>query len=256
MDYKSVFRRYELKYIMDAEQADSVHDALARHMEPDRYAVSTIRNIYFDTPNYLLARDSIARPMFKEKLRFRSYGIPSEDDEIFVELKKKYDSVVYKRRLAMPLGEAMEWFCGNGKGPDTQIGREIGYTKVRYPDIRPAFFLSYDREAYRSKDDCDLRITIDRNIFARTDDVDLSSEIGGHPVLPEGYTLMEIKTMYGYPGWLTSVLSSSHLYRSRFSKYGNAYKEMVLGKVPEEYIGIPGGERTAVPRAVKAEGWA
>jgi len=254
VDYKSVFRRYELKYLMDVEQAAAVNDALERHMELDRFGLSTIRNIYFDTPNYLLARDSIARPMFKEKLRFRSYGTPSKDDEIFVELKKKYDSVVYKRRLAMPLGDAMDWFCGDGKGPDTQIGEEIGYTKVRYPDIRPAMFLSYDREAYRSKGSDDLRITVDRNILARVGDVDLSSEIGGHPVLPEGYILMEIKTMYGYPEWLTSVLSSNRLYKSRFSKYGNAYKEMVLGKVPEEYLNIPGGERAAIPKILTAEG--
>jgi hypothetical protein len=85
-------------------------------------------------------------------------------------------------------------------------------------------------------------------------DVDLSSEIGGHPVLPEGYILMEIKTMYGYPEWLTSVLSSNRLYKSRFSKYGNAYKEMVLGKVPEEYLNIPGGERAAIPKILTAEG--
>jgi len=254
VDYKSVFRRYELKYLMDVEQAAAVHDALEMHMEPDRYGLSTIRNIYFDTPNYLLARNSIARPMFKEKLRFRSYGVPSKDDEIFVELKKKYDSVVYKRRLAMPLGDAMEWFCGNGEGPKTQIGEEIGYTKIRYPDIRPAVFLSYDREAYCSMGGDDLRITIDRNILARTDDVDLSSETGGHTVLPDGYILMEIKTMYGYPDWLTSVLSSNRLYKSRFSKYGNAYKEMVLGKVPEEYLSIPGGERVAVPKTSTAEG--
>ena len=254
VDYKSVFRRYELKYLMDVEQADAVLDALERHMELDRFGLSTIRNIYFDTPNYLLARNSIARPIFKEKLRFRSYGVPSKEDVIFVELKKKYDSVVYKRRLAMPLGDAMDWFCANGEGPDTQIGEEIGYIKVRYPDIRPAMFLSYDREAYRSKDDDDLRITIDRNILARTEDLDLSSETGGCPVLPEGYILMEIKTMYGYPDWLTSVLSSNHLYKSRFSKYGNAYKEMVLGKVPEEYLSILGGEKATAQRTVTAEG--
>ena len=244
MEYKSVFRRYELKYLMDEHQTEAMYDAIKHNMRMDRYGISTIRNIYFDTPNYLLARDSIARPMFKEKLRFRSYGIPSDVDKVFVELKKKYDSVVYKRRLAMPLKDAMDWFCGDGQGPDTQIGREIGYTKIRYPDIRPAMLLSYDRGAYCSDVHPDLRITIDRNILARTEDVSLSSEVGGHPVLPESYTLMEIKTMYGYPSWLTSALNSCHLYKSRFSKYGNAYKEMILGKMPEEFSRIPNGEMT------------
>ena len=244
MGYGAIFRRYELKYLMNGDQSPLVLDSLKGHMIPDKFAHSTIRNVYFDTPNYLLARESIARPMFKEKLRVRSYGRPSDKDDIFVELKKKYDSVVYKRRLAMPLKDAMGWLCKNGECPKSQIGREIDYVKVRYPDIGPAMFLSYDRDAYRSPEDGDLRITIDTNILARTDDVDLSSDIGGHSVLPEGYTLMEIKTMYGYPGWLTSLLSEAGLYKSRFSKYGNAYKEMILGRMPEEFYCIPGGETT------------
>lgn len=246
MEYRSVFKRYELKYLMDEAQASAIREALDENMKLDRYGYSTIRNIYFDTPDYLLARRSIERPVYKEKLRFRSYSASSENDDVFVELKKKYRSVVYKRRLTMPLHDAMDWFCGDGEGPSTQIGEEIGYMKFRYPDIRPAMFLSYDREAYCSGDCGDLRITIDRNILARTYDVDLSSPIGGHPVLPEGYSLMEIKTMYGYPEWLTHVLSSNHLYKSRFSKYGNAYKEMVLRKMPEEFVTIPTGQATVL----------
>ena len=254
MEYGSIFRRYELKYLMDSDQASAVRDALKEHMEPDRYAFSTIRNTYFDTPNYILARSSIARPMFKEKLRFRSYDSPSCRDRVFVELKRKYDSVVYKRRLAMPLDEAMDWFCGDGKGPEGQIADEMSYMKVLHPDIRPAMYLSYDREAYRAKDGSDLRITVDNSILARTEDVDLSSPVYGHPVLPEGYTLMEVKTMYGYPRWLTSVLSSCRLYKSRFSKYGNAYKEIVLGRMPEEFANIPGGEGTVSSLPVWTEG--
>lgn len=247
MEFKSVFKRYELKYLMDTEQTAAVKDALQEHMGLDRFGHSTIRNIYFDTPDYLLARRSIARPIYKEKLRFRSYARPSENDEVFVELKKKYDSVVYKRRLVMPLRDAEEWFCGDGEGPDSQIGEEIGFMKVRYPGIGPAMFLSYDREAYCAGSCADLRITIDTNILARTGDTRLSSGIYGHSVLPEGYTLMEIKTMYGYPEWLTSLLSANRLYKSSFTKYGNAYKEMVLGKVPEEFARIPGGETTVKP---------
>ncbi len=149
----------------------------------------------------------------------------------------------------MPLHEAMDWFCGDGTGPDTQIGEEIGYMKIRYPGIRPAMFLSYDREAFCAERCRDLRITIDSNILARTDDVVLTSPAGGHPVLPEGYTLMEIKTMYGYPQWLRDVLNSSRLYKSSFSKYGNAYKEMVLRKVPEEFMGLPAGQATVLQEA-------
>ena len=248
-----IFRRYELKYLLDECQTSALYEALKEHMSADRYGPSSIRNMYFDTPDYLLARRSISRPLYKEKLRFRSYGRPSGDDEIFVELKKKYDSVVYKRRLSMRLDDAMDWFCGEGERPHTQIGDEIDYMRVRYPGIRPAMFLSYDREAYCTKDCRDLRITVDRNILARMEDIDLTSETYGHPILPDGYTLMEIKTMFGYPQWLTSLLSSNGICKTRFSKYGNAYKEMVLGKMPEEYYRIPRAESTVL-REARTEG--
>ncbi|MBO4569277.1 MAG: polyphosphate polymerase domain-containing protein [Candidatus Methanomethylophilaceae archaeon] len=247
MDAKTVFKRYELKYLMDEDQARNVFQALSEHMSLDGYGHSTIRNIYLDTEDFLLARRSIERPLYKEKLRIRSYGRPEEDGTVFVELKKKFDSVVYKRRVAMPLEKAMGWFSSpEGRGPRTQIGDEIDFMKTRYPGIRPAMLLTYEREAYQPKDGGDLRITMDSNILARLDDIDLRAEAGGHPVLPEGYSLMEVKTMYGYPAWLNSVLSKNVLYKSRFTKYGNAYKEMVVRKVPEEFRTLSGGAATVL----------
>ena len=244
MATKMVFKRYELKYLMDASQLSAVSDALKENMVPDDYGHSSIRNIYFDTDDFILARRSIDKPLYKEKLRFRSYGPAEPDSEIFVELKKKYDGIVYKRRLTMPLQQAIDWFTPEGIRPESQIGQEIDFMRERYPGIHPAMLLTYERDAFRSKDGSDLRITIDTNILSRTKNVDLTAEPSGYSVLPDGYTLMEIKTMYGYPPWLTSVLSGNHLYKSSFSKYGNAYKEMVLGKEPEEFGRIPGRGKT------------
>ncbi|MBQ3685955.1 MAG: polyphosphate polymerase domain-containing protein [Candidatus Methanomethylophilaceae archaeon] len=249
MEYKSVFKRYELKYLMDEDQAAAVRDSLTEHMAHDRYGHSVIRNVYLDTPDFLLARRSIERPLYKEKLRFRAYSRPSEDDDVFVELKKKSNSVVYKRRLTMPLGEAEAWFSGLGEAPSGQIAEEIDFMRVRYPGIAPAMFLSYSRDAYCARGSGDLRITVDSDIRARTEDLDLSSEVYGREVLPAGYTLLEIKTMYGYPFWLLELLNSQHLYKSSFTKYGNAYKEIVLGKVPEEFLPIR--TKSAVPMEVE-----
>ncbi len=246
MAYKMVFKRYELKYLMNEQQTKAVYAALKEHMVLDKYGHSSIRNIYFDTDDFLLARRSISRPLYKEKLRFRSYGRAEPHGEVFVELKKKYKKVVYKRRLTMPLDDALAWFEEGGEGPDSQIGEEIGFLKERYPGLKPAMLLCYEREAYYAKDGGDLRITIDSNILANLDDIALTKEPSGHSVLPEGYTLMEIKTMYGYPPWLTQLLSGNGLYKSRFTKYGNAYKEMVVRRMPEEFYGIPTGPATVV----------
>lgn len=247
MTFKMVFKRHEMKYLMDAEQTKAVYKALNEHMKLDNYGHSTIRNIYFDTDSYLLVRRSIEKPLYKEKLRFRCYGETESDGDVFVELKKKHDSVVYKRRLTMPLDKAMSWFDGGSEDfPHTQIGEEIDFFRSRYPGIHPAMLLTYEREAYTPKDGSDLRITIDSNIRARTEDVRLDSELGGHSILPDGYMLMEVKTMYGLPRWLLDVMNHNGLYKTSFSKYGSAYKEMILGRMPECFARIPNGMSTVV----------
>ena len=231
----SVFKRYELKYLMDKDQFADVKRAIDEHMTLDSYGHSSINNIYLDTDSYLLARRSIERPPYKEKLRFRSYGQASEDGMVFVELKKKYESVVYKRRLSMPLEKAMDWFTTDTQDfPHTQIGNEIGYLRHRYEGIGPKMMLCYEREAYCPMDGTDLRITLDTNITARTHDVDLTAEPGGIQVMPEGHVLMEVKTLYGFPVWLNRALCENMVYKTSFSKYGNAYKQIVLGRTHDE----------------------
>lgn len=187
MAYQTVFKRYELKYIMTREQKARVLKAMAPYMTPDKFGKSTIRNIYFDSDDFILARHSIAKPDFKEKLRIRSYAKASENSTVFVELKRKADHLVYKRRVALPEQTAMKWtqgFAGRnvcissaGCNPvrdpageqvhepavapvqkpavepiQTQMRREINYFLSYYEHLRPAAFIAYDRQAYKMRD--------------------------------------------------------------------------------------------------------
>ena len=136
MSFQTVFQRYELKYLLTPEQKAAVRQAMAPYMELDRYGRTTIRNIYFDTDNYRLVRRSIEKPIYKEKLRVRSYRQAGPETPVFVELKKKYKHVVYKRRIALPEQEAMAWLQGGEKGvcgmnepspEQRQIFREVEY---------------------------------------------------------------------------------------------------------------------------------
>ena len=241
MANNNVFKRYELKYLLDPDQTRKVMEAVNEHMTLDKYGHSLIKNIYLDTDTYLLARRSIEKPLYKEKLRFRCYGQAGDDTKVFVELKKKCESVVYKRRVSMPLNKAMEWFTTDTQEfPHTQIGMEIDYMREKYLGIRPAMLLCYEREAFYPKDRSFLRITFDTNITARTEDIDLRSSSDGKKVLPDGYTLMEIKTLYGYPAWLNKVLSENRIYKTSFSKYGTAYQEQILGIQKDQLFGLNG----------------
>ncbi|MBE6945108.1 MAG: polyphosphate polymerase domain-containing protein [Ruminococcaceae bacterium] len=229
MGYQSNFKRYEIKYLLTPEQKALILSAMADNMLPDKFFRSTIRNLYFDTGNYQLIRHSIERPAYKEKLRVRSYREAAEDTEVFVELKKKYDHVVYKRRVALREWESLLWLRGGGyPRPPCQISREIDYFLSHYPSLHPTVFLSYDREAYRSKDGSDFRMTFDSNILCRQEDLSLACPVWGTALLPENRILMELKTSGGIPLWLTHILSEQHIYKTSFSKYGTAYQTMIF----------------------------
>lgn len=241
MGYQTVFKRYELKYIMTREQKARVLEAMEPYMTADKFGRSTIRNIYFDSDDFILARHSIGKPDFKEKLRIRSYSQATSESTVFVELKRKADLLVYKRRIALPEKAAMSWTQGfsakrsSGYAPvPTQMSREIHYFLSYYGSLKPAAFLSYERQAYKMRDcspelnsagghDQDFRVTFDENILFRDYDLSLTSDVYGEPVLDTDKVLMELKCSGGIPLWMVKVLSAEHIYKTSFSKYGTAY---------------------------------
>ncbi len=225
----STFKRYELKYMITLEQKQAMISLFQEHMVPDEYGKYTIFNLYFDTPDYLLIRRSIEKPVYKEKLRARSYGPIDHEDEVFLELKKKYKSVVYKRRIAIEEDEMTSYFGNDTSLPESQIGKEIDYFKASYNNIAPRVFIAYDRMAYFGKEREDLRITFDENILWRDENLTLCSEKYGHNILSQNQVLMEIKVVGGMPLWLTHFLTENKIYKTSFSKYGMAYKTMMAG---------------------------
>lgn len=224
------FERRELKYrITDAQRA-ALEAAFGARMVPDEYGESTICNIYYDTADYRLIRASLEKPAYKEKLRLRSYGVTEPGGEVFLELKKKYKGIVYKRRITLPEDAAGEFIAGRAPlGEHGQIGREIEYFTAFYAPLLPAVHLSYERSAWFSREDRDLRITFDKNIRFRQEDVSLTLPAGGRRILPEGESLMEIKAAAALPLWLVSELDTLGIYQSTFSKYGEAYKAILAG---------------------------
>ena len=224
------FERRELKYrITDAQRA-ALEAAFDARMVPDEHGESTICNIYYDTADYRLIRTSLEKPAYKEKLRLRSYGVTEPGGEVFLELKKKYKGIVYKRRITLPEDAAGEFIAGRAPlGEHGQIGREIEYFTAFYAPLLPAVHLSYERSAWFSREDRDLRITFDKNIRFRQEDVSLTLPAGGRRILSEGESLMEIKAAAALPLWLVSELDALGIYQSTFSKYGEAYKAILAG---------------------------
>ena len=230
----NIFKRHELKYVITAEQREVIEQALSEYMTPDEYGESTICNLYYDTDNFRLIRRSIEKPMYKEKLRLRSYGKSEDVKSVYLELKKKFNGVVYKRRISLSCKEATEFMEGKSDlKEDTQIGREIKYFIKYYETLKPRVYLCYDRTAYFSLADRDLRITFDRNIRWRTDELDLRKDHYGTSILKDGQSLMEIKSSTAMPLWLVDVLNQTGTKRTSFSKYGNAYTSILTENLNE-----------------------
>lgn len=230
-----VFERYEIKYLLTRAQKEAVMAAMEDHMDPDSFGRSTIRNLYYDTDNYRLVRRSLERPVYKEKLRVRSYGTAKPEDEVFVELKKKYQSIVYKRRTGIREKDVADYLSGRIPAPNPcQITNEIDYFCRFYGNLSPKVFLSYEREAFFGKNDSGFRVTLDENILWRTTDLSLEAGVYGENILQPGQTLMELKTSGGIPLWMVDILTAQKLQKTSFSKYGSAYMTMFAREKEEE----------------------
>ncbi len=216
------FKRYEIKYRLTEEQAARLMQAMAPYMVPDEWGPSTVCNVYYDTPSSLLIRRSLERPTYKEKVRVRSYGVRRPTDPVFLELKKKCDGVVYKRRATMSAERAASFLAGHGD-PQNQIERELDFSIRRYGGLQPAAFIAYDREAFYATDDHEFRMTFDRRVRFRTEGLTLTQGDEGRQILDDGLVLLEVKTGGAIPLWLVRFLSAEHIFKSSFSKYGTVY---------------------------------
>jgi hypothetical protein len=228
------FQRVEKKYMLTRLQYEAVVEGLGSHMKANEYGHYTISNLYYDTEDYRVIRASLEKPVYKEKLRLRGYGVPGDGDRVYVELKKKCEGVVYKRRVSMTASQAMD-YLGQGVLPQDsgQIQREIDWY-LRTNPVSPKVFLAYDREAYAGIQEPELRITFDTGIRWRTEDLDLRLGDQGTALLDPNLVLMEIKAPGAVPLWLANLLSETEAYPTSFSKYGTYYKQQVAGK-----IGVP-----------------
>lgn len=230
MENQMVFKRYEMKYVLTRRQYEQMLLDIEPHTQSDEHGFSTVRNVYYDTPDFRLIRESLEKPIYKEKLRLRSYCRASDGEPVFAELKKKYRDVVYKRRIILPREQAESALAGERELPDSQIGREISYALDYYKDLAPAAFICYDRQAFYGVNGDGFRLTFDENIRYRTTELTLDSEPYGLEVLRPELVLMELKAAGGLPMWIVRALSRERIFKTSFSKYGTAYTKMLAAR--------------------------
>ena len=236
-----IFERVEKKYLLNQMQYTALQSKMKPYMKVDNYGLSTICNVYYDTDKFDLIRTSIEKPAYKEKLRLRSYGVPDEESPAFIEIKKKYGGIVYKRRISLPYKEAVN-YLNHGIRPESavnpQILAELDYFQSFY-HTKPKMYIAYDRIAMFGIQDASIRMTFDTNIRSREEDMDLSYGDAGKLLLRQGEVLMEIKVGGAYPMWMVELLSSLQIYPVSFSKYGRIYQNKLVQEKENKKICLP-----------------
>lgn len=225
---QKTFRRIEKKYLLSGDQYDELFAVVSDRLKADEYGKTAILSLYYDNSSYELLGKSVDSPMYKEKFRVRSYGVPNDESKVFAEIKKKYDGVVYKRRVQGTYRQIQELLDGRAvSDEDLQIQKEIMWMAGRY-SLSPVAFIGYDRTAYTSQTDPGFRLTVDSDIRYRLTDLDLRSGDIGMPLREQGFRIMEIKTAGNMPMWLTEILSEKKIYSGSFSKIGTCFKEIII----------------------------
>lgn len=246
--YSDVFERKEMKYRITAAQLAELLPVLQEHLVPADFADATVRSLYYDTPGDDLIARSIEGPLYKEKLRLRVYGDGYDPAmPAFVEIKKKFKGIVYKRRVMLSLAAAEAFLDGmpyeealaaypladkklaaqvrENAAKNKQIANEIAFFMQRYAPLQPSILTACSRCSLVDPDGGDLRITIDTQLCAKHRPTNIGDVDGAGALIGEGDAIMEIKSTFALPLWLTSALSSVGAYKQSFSKCGAAYAQ-------------------------------
>lgn len=224
------FQRYEQKYLLNPAQYAAVLELLKDHAYIDDYGVTTIYSLYYDTPGFTIARKSMDKSTYKEKLRLRSYGAPKPGDTVYWELKKKLRGLTYKQRIPSAYTPGGLDFHEDAS---PRVCDEIRWFFARYTPL-PQCLISYERLAFRSREQAGLRITFDARVRFRASDLDISRGPAGEPLLEDGRFLMEVKTERAIPLFLSACFTGLKLFPVSCSKYRMAF-ERILYKRESRY---------------------
>lgn len=240
---KTVFSRYEMKFMITKDQYKKVVEGFGDRMELDEYNIGgnlyTIMNLYYDTPHDDLVSTGLKREdKYRFKIRLRSYD--PKYPTAFLEIKKKVNGLVNKRRTLMYIDDVNPFLIEHVEVPESkivkrQVIKELDVIARNYP-LAPKVVLCYDREAFfgTNPEDGDLRVTFDTNIRARRTELDLRLGSHGERILDENFVLMEVKVDKAVPLWLARLLSENNVRKKRFSKYGTEFSQYVLKRYMQE----------------------
>ena len=227
-----VFQRKEIKYRVSKTTIDSFLTQVQNYFESDERGTTLVSSLYFDTRENAIISRSLEKPTYKEKLRIRAYGQTTDDSEVFIELKKKFKGIVYKRRVSASLSDALLFMAGSDLELDDRNYLEIKSCRDRYidRDLAPKMIIATNRISLFSNDGSDIRMTVDLDARYKTTDLDLRSTEDFEMLLGDDECILEIKAAKFMPRWLVDALKDNDMYPQSCSKYGLAHTKAMRAR--------------------------
>jgi SPX domain protein involved in polyphosphate accumulation len=223
------FNRYELKYVIHSSQIDAITHDVLRQMAPDRHGDASgsyvISSLYFDSPDLRMLGSKVIGSRYRRKLRVRMYGEDATPDSMaMVEIKQRLGRTTQKRRVVLPLRDALRLCEGHAVGDwddaaDREVSEEIRALALAL-HLRPACTISYRRRAFvGSPFEPGLRITFDTDIWGSPPRLDFFAEPPSRFLLPRDWSILEIKVDEKVPRWIVELVTRHGCQLRRVSKY-------------------------------------
>lgn len=238
------FNRYEIKYLIDVDQADRLREEIERRLDRDRHCPDegySIWSTYYDTRRLRFYWEKIEGLKFRRKLRIRHYGdrfAATAETPVYVEIKQRVNKVTQKRRVRLPYAQALA-LCDRRQmvESDSQPFVEEVLDLVSRLDLGATAMTGYTRHAYVGRDaDLGLRVTFDRRVRGRDRDFDLAAQAENRLIVPARKAIVEVKANERVPYWFTDLAAAQNLQVVRVSKYCQSVE--AYGLVPRSIFHI------------------
>ena len=232
--------RFECKYIVSPTAVPAMREFVQPFMAPDSFAARWTDNrypicsLYLDSHDLKLYQQTVGGEKNRFKLRIRTYD-DSPDSPAYVEVKRKINNIVSKRRAAIERAAAIRFVdhgingWSSGLPKDAESNLEYFALHSDLTDARPLIRVKYLREAYESRAGDPVRITIDTDLMhAVTFNNDLSHDRGRWVTTPVSGSILELKFTERYPEWLSDFVRMFGLIQQPVPKYVLSIDHMLM----------------------------
>jgi len=221
-----VFDRWELKYVVTVKQMYQLMHALKNYVVLDENGddgLYKIKSIYYDSHDFKFYHEKMNGNKYRQKVRLRGYNNVAYNDDVYFEIKQRYNTTVQKRRAELKLSDAYELMKHPLDAEQYADKKRIVLDEIRYLSSMHALeakaIVSYDRKAYMGKYEDGLRITFDTNLKCRKENLNLEEYHKEKYFVHPSLAVLEIKTNEKVPIWLVSLIQRFEIEAHRVSKY-------------------------------------